>query len=84
MEADKTSPCQRQLERHGRGAPGEEGTREGWAFFHLPDPRSVRTAATQMRLRFEAKGELVVFCVFFFLGTWGRKKLEEKLGYKTI
>ena len=39
---------------------------EGWTFFHLPDQRSVRTAATQMRLRFEAKGKLVVFCVFLF------------------
>ena len=66
LEADKTSPCQRQLERHGRGAPGEEGMREGWDFFHLPDQQSVRTAATQMRLLFEAKGKLVVFCVSLF------------------
>ena len=52
--------------------------RESWAFFHLPDQRSVRTAATQMRLRVEAKGKLVVFCVFLF-----RDMGEEEAGEKT-
>lgn len=85
-DADAAAPPApaRDSSRDTGGGHQEKRAQGGPGLLPPPEQRLVRTAATQVRLRSEAKGKPVVFCDFLFLGTWGRKKLEEKLGYRTI
>lgn len=79
----KQAPARDSSRDSGGGAP-EKRAHGGQGLLPPLEQRLVRTAATQVTLHSEAKGKPVVFCAFLFLGTWGRKKLEEKSGYKTI